>query len=54
MKRPGEAYDTPPHELAEEYYSEETLTELRRRVEGVRTGAVKTVPTNIAYRLLGV
>jgi hypothetical protein len=54
MKRPGESYDTLLQELAEEYYPEETLDELRRRVERLRIGSVKTVPAKIAYRRLGV
>lgn len=54
MKRPGESYDSLLQELAEEYYSEETLAELRRRVAGIREGTVKTVPAEQAYRRLGV
>lgn len=54
MKRPGESYDSLLQELAEEYYSEDTLTELRRRVAEIRSGRTKTVPAKEAYKRLGV
>lgn len=54
MKRPGESYDALLQELAEEYYSEETLSELRRRVAAIRNGSTSTVSAKVAYRRLGV
>jgi hypothetical protein len=52
MKRPGETYDDLLQELAEEYYPKEILTELRRRVDDLRSGKRKTIPAAGAYKRL--
>lgn len=54
MKRPDETYDELLQELAEEYYPEAVVDELRRRVTGLRRDRVKTVPASEAYQRLGV
>lgn len=54
LKRPGESYDALLQELAEEYYSEATLAELRRRVAAIRSGKATTIPAKLAYKRLGV
>ncbi|HEV2317602.1 MAG TPA: hypothetical protein VGV89_08530 [Thermoplasmata archaeon] len=54
MKSPGETYDDLLQQLAEEYYPPEILSELRRRVAGIRSGRRKTVPADEAYPRLGV
>jgi len=41
-------------ELAEEYYPEEIVKELRRRVDNLRSGKVKTIPASEAYKRLRV
>ncbi len=54
MKRPGETYDELLQELAEEYYPEEVVRELRRRVADLRAGRGKTISASKAYKRLGV
>lgn len=54
LKRPDESFDALLQELAEGYYSEETLGELRRRIGELRSGKGKTVPATVAYKRLGV
>lgn len=54
MKRPGETYDDLLQELAEEYYPKEIIEELRRRVDGLRSGRRRTIPAAEAYERLGV
>jgi hypothetical protein len=53
MKRPGETYDDLLQELAEDYYPEETIAELRRRVSELRSGKVKTIAAAGAFKRLG-
>jgi hypothetical protein len=53
MKGPGETYDDLLQHLAQEYYPEEIVAELRRRVAGIRSGKVRTVPAAEAYERLG-
>lgn len=54
MKGPRETYDELIEELAEEYYPEAVLKELRRRAEDLRSGRVRTLPASEAYQRLGV
>ena len=53
MKRPGETYDDLLQEMAEEYYPEGTIAELRRRVSDLRSGKVKTISADEAFQRLG-
>ena len=54
MKRPGETYDQLIQQLAEEYYPEAVIDELKRRVSDVRNGRVKGVSAPEMRRKLGI